>query len=284
MATIAGYGIRALTRRAQPPQTGVEWIAGDLADKKALDTLMRDADAAIHIAGRVTAPDRAGFAEANIAGTQNTIDAAAANGVSRFLHISSLAARAPDVSDYGWSKAGAEKRVRASTLAWTILRPPAVYGPGDTEMLDLFKMAKHGWVVLPPAGRLSLIHVDDLCRAILACVATPETSGAVYEPDDGTANGLSHAEFARKLGMATGGKGRPVSLPSPLVRLGARLDRLFRGKNAKLTPDRARYFCHPNWVSDSAKQLPKNLWTPAIPSKTGLTETAEWYRRKGWLT
>ncbi len=282
-AAETGHHVRTLTRRDQPGRHGVEWIAGDLADRNALDALLRGADAAIHIAGRVTAPDRAAFAEANIVGTQNTLDAATANGVSRFLHISSLAAREPEVSDYGWSKAGAEQRVRASTLDWTILRPPAVYGPGDIEMLDLFKMAKRGWVVLPPPGRLSLIHVRDLCDAMLACVKATETMGTIYEPDGGTANGLSHAEFARQLGMATGGRGRPVSMPAPLVRLGARLDRLLRGQNAKLTPDRARYFCHPDWVSDPEKHLPENLWTPSIPLTAGLAATVEWYRHKGWL-
>ena len=86
----------------------------------------------------------------------------------RFIHVSSLSAREPALSDYGWSKAKSERLVAASGLDWTIIRPPAVYGPGDRETFELFKMARRGIVALPPRGRFSVIHVEDLCRLILA--------------------------------------------------------------------------------------------------------------------
>ena len=66
------------------------------------------------------------------------------------------------------SKARAEELVQSSGLDWAIVRPPAVYGPGDKETLELFRMAKRGLILLPPKGRLSLIHVDDLARLLLA--------------------------------------------------------------------------------------------------------------------
>jgi uncharacterized protein YbjT (DUF2867 family) len=284
MAIDAGHRVRALTRKDQPPCNGIEWIAGTLSDQASLDTLAQGADAVIHIAGAIRAPDRAGFAAPNIEGTQNIINAARKADVGRFIHISSLTAREPDVSDYGWSKAESEKIVQGSGLDWTIIRPPAVYGPGDSETLELFKMARRGFVVLPPAGQISLIHVQDLCRLMLASIDAQVSFGAVYEPDDGTPNGLSHVAFGKILGRAVDRSVRTLSIPAPLIRMGARMDRLFRGENAKLTPDRARYFCHPNWVVNPDFMPPASLWVPTIPYESGLADTARWYREQGWLS
>lgn len=283
MASDAGHGVRALTRRDQPPQPGVTWIDGSLSDRQALAALVAGADAVIHVAGAISASDRDGFHRINVSGTQAMIEAAHAADVSRFIHVSSLAAREPDLSNYGWSKAESEALVQTSGLDWTIVRPPAVYGPGDRETLSLFEMARRGWVALPPRGRLSLIHVRDLCDLLLACLNIDATIGKLYEPDDGTHNGLSHIEFARALGRAQDRIARPVSLPGMLVRAGARLDRLVRRGGAKLTPDRARYFCHPDWVADPQKQPDPAHWKPAILLDNGLRDTARWYREQGWL-
>ena len=64
---------------------------------------------------------------------------------------------------------------------------------------------------------------------------------------------------------------------------GAHLDRLMRGKRAKLTPDRVAYFCHQDWVIDAAKRPPANFWTPQVPTAEGLAATAAWYRDQGLL-
>lgn len=129
LALEAGHSVRALTRRPQPPQAGVTWVAGALDTPDALADLVRGADAVIHIAGVVNAPTPEGFTRGNIDGTRAVLAAAEAAGVGRFVHVSSLAAREPGLSQYGRSKAGAEDAVRASPLAWTMVRPPAVYGP-----------------------------------------------------------------------------------------------------------------------------------------------------------
>lgn len=283
MAVDAGHGVRALTRKDRPPVDGIQWVPGRLSDPASLENLAQGARAVVHIAGAIRATDRAGFAAPNIEGTRHMIAAARDAGIRRFIHISSLAAREPDLSDYGWSKAESETLVRESGLDWTIIRPPAVYGPGDGETLELFAMAKRGLVILPPEGRASIIHVRDLNALILAAIEAEAAIGATYEPDDGTANGLSHVAFARALGRAVEKSVRTVSMPAPLVRLGARLDGLFRGDDAKLTPDRARYFCHPDWVVDPARKPPESLWSPQIPHETGLADTARWYRDQDWL-
>lgn len=282
-ARAAGFHLRALTRGWRPSNGSLEWIEGALDRPDSLAALAAGADAIVHIAGLINAPDRAGFDAVNVAGTAAMIDAARQAGVRRFIHISSLAAREPALSDYGWSKARAERLVAASGLDWTILRPPAVYGPGDRETFELFKMARRGLVALPPRGRFSVIHVEDLCRLILALVDAPDTYGETYEPDDGTENGWDNRHFARTLGRIFGKRAATLAMPKLVMKGAARVDRLVRRGQAKLTPDRVRYFCHPDWVVAAQARPPATLWTPAIRTPTGLKETAEWYQEQGWL-
>ncbi|UZK67349.1 NAD-dependent epimerase/dehydratase family protein [Sphingomonas sp. M1-B02] len=282
LALEAGHQVRALTRREQSTCPGIEWIAGDLENHSALARLVEGADAVIHVAGVVNAPDREGFARGNVEGTRNMLGAAQAAGVQRFVHVSSLAAREPGMSDYGWSKAEGDALVQVSPLDWTIVRPPAIYGPGDMEMLELFKLAKRGLALLPPGGRLSVIEVGDLGRLLLA-LAVSDNCRRILDADDGADGGWSHRDFGVAIGTAVGKRVAAFALPRPLMTAGAHLDRLMRGKNAKLTPDRVAYFCHEDWVIDPANRPPANLWTPQVETKAGLAATAAWYREQGLL-
>ena len=278
-----GLEIRALTRGWRPPEDGIDWVDGALDRTDSLTKLCDGADAIVHIAGLINASSRAVFETVNVGGTANMIDAARRTGARRFIHISSLAAREPELSDYGRSKARSERLVSASGLDWTIIRPPAVYGPGDRETFELFRMARRGLVALPPKGRFSVIHVEDLCRLILAVADEPETVGERYEPDDGTPYGWEHRHFARTLGRIFGKRAATLAMPRMVMHGASQIDRLFRRDKAKLTPDRVRYFCHPDWVVTARHRPPQALWAPQIRTPTGLKATAEWYREQGWL-
>jgi nucleoside-diphosphate-sugar epimerase len=283
LASARGHRVRALTRRPQEPHEGVDWIDGSLEDRDALERLVTETDAMIHVAGIINAPDAAGFEAGNVTGTLAMLAAATAAGTRRFVHVSSLAAREPALSLYGASKARSEELVQGSGLDWVIVRPPAVYGPGDKETLELFKMAKTGLILLPPKGRLSLIHVDDLARLLLTLAESRLPKKEVLEPDDGRAGGWTHREFAGALGRAVGRRAVALETPRPLLRAGAALDRLVRRDRAKLTPDRAAYFCHPDWVVSSSGVPSGDIWAPEVPTEDGLAETAGWYRKHGWL-
>lgn len=273
-----GHAVQALTRRPQPEREGVTWIAGDLSEPGAL---CDGADAVMHVAGVVNAGDRAGFAAGNIAGTAAILAAASAAGVARFVHVSSLAAREPTLSNYGWSKAEAEALVIASDRDWTIVRPPAVYGPGDLDQRDLFKLARLGLAIMPPPGRLSAIYVDDLARLLLALADAP-ANRAVYEPD-GPDGAMTHGQYFSAIGTAVGRRVLPLPLPAAVLRIGARIDRLWRGSKARLTPDRVAYMIHPDWTATAAHAPPAALWQPRIDLRQGLADTAGWYRANGLL-
>lgn len=283
MAIDEGHDVRALTRRTMKPRHGVTWIDGALDQPERLAELVEGADAVVHVAGVISALSSGEFEAGNVAGTAAMLAAAEQAGVGSFIYVSSLAAREPDLSLYGASKARAEALVAASRLATTIIRPPAVYGPGDRETLELFRMAKTGLILLPPIGRLSLLHVDDLARLLLAIAEDGSGADRIIEPDDGRAGGWTHREFGRALGRAVGRKVITMSTPRPLLTLAARADRLVRGVNAKLTPDRAAYFCHPDWTVSPAHGAPPSLWRPRIDTNEGLAATARWYRDATWL-
>lgn len=283
IAAERGIAVRALARRAQPEMAHVRWIEGALDRPESLAALVEGADAVIHVAGVINAPDRAGFEAGNVTGTAAMIDAAARAGLRRFIHVSSLAAREAELSQYGRSKARSEALVAGSGLDWTIVRPPAVYGPGDREMLELFRLAARGVVPLPPAGRLSLIEVGDLGRLLLDLPAVRESFGATYEPDDGIEPGWGHRDFARALGAAVGRRVLPLSMPARLLRLASAIEGMTRGGKAKLTVDRVRYFCHPDWVVSAQARPPLGVWKPEVATPNGLAATADWYRKQGWL-
>lgn len=280
-----GIAVKALTRRKQVVRDGVEWVQGDLEAKAALRQLVRGSEAVIHVAGVVNAPDAAGFEAGNVTGTLNVIEACLAEGVQRFIHVSSLSAREPDLSVYGASKARAEKLVAASGLDWTMIRPPAIYGPRDTEMFEMFRIARWGLMPMPPSeGRTSVIHVSDLARLLLALVPGGEgVTGQTFEPDDGRKQGWGHYELARAIGWALGRRPWVIHLSRASLERAAKADRFLRRHRAKLTLDRARYMSHPDWVVSHDARPPRSLWRPEIPTREGLKATADWYRENRWL-
>jgi len=279
-----GIAVRALARREQAPCEGVEWLRGDLADRQALARLVKGAGAVLHIAGVVNTPDPMGFHLGNVTGTEALVDAARQAGVRRFIFVSSLSAREPGLSAYGRSKRHAEEVVQTSGLDWTIVRPPAIYGPRDREMLELFRAARWGVVPMPPTGRASIVHVSDLARLLLALVPGTElTRQRIFEPDDGREGGWSHRELAKAIGEAVGRRVWVPHLPRRALLAAARLDKLLRGEKAKLTPDRVGYMAHPDWVCSPAKAPPRQLWRAEVPTPEGLAETARWYRQASWL-
>ncbi len=280
-----GLTLRALTRKPQAPRAGVEWVRGDLGDKAALAELVSGARAVIHIAGLTTAKDAAAFEAGNVTGTLAMVEAALAAGVPRFVHVSSLAAREPDLSLYGGSKARGERVVKASGLDWAIVRPPAVYGPRDDAMFELFRSARFGVVPAVRAARTSLIHAEDLARLLLALVPGGEAaSHRTFEPDDARPGGWSQDELARAIGWAVGrGRVWVPGMTRSMLEWAARGDMLLRRSKAKLNLDRAGYLVHPDWTASADAAVPAALWQPAIETRDGLRQTAEWYRREGWL-
>ena len=168
--------------------------------------------------------------------------------------------------DYGSSKArvrGAGRSARASTGRSSARRPSTA--PATARRSNCSRWPSSGLVLLPPKGRLSVIHVEDLARLMLA-LAEPDAPERTSSSSPTTAARAAGAirHFGAALGRAVGRRGVSLSAPRPLLQVAARLDRLVRRVKAKLTPDRAAYFCHPDWVVTRPSAAAGALWTPRI--------------------
>ncbi|MBD59263.1 MAG: epimerase [Citromicrobium sp.] len=280
----SGERVRVLARNVPEDRRGFRWVEGSLNEPFALAHLVADAECVIHIAGLTRATNTDHFEIVNVTGTLNVVEAAVRAGAKRMVFVSSLAAREPELSAYGLSKRRAETVVAASGLDWTIVRPPGVYGPRDTDFLEMFRAATKGVLPVPAGGRGSLIHVRDLARLLLALREGGEgITHEIFEPDDGRANGWSHPDLARAIGTAVGKKVQPVPMPGFALQAAAYADEKVRGRNARLTKDRASYLAHKDWVVAPERVVPAAIWKPEILTREGLRETAQWYREAGML-
>lgn len=282
-----GHKVRALARRPQPARPGVEWVAGDLSNAAALETLVAGADVVVHIAGVTNAPNRAGFEAGNILGTAFVRRAA---GSRPLVHVSSLSAREPQLSTYGWSKLVGELVARGSAGPVAVVRPPAVYGPGDREFLELLKTARTGLVPFPKDSRAAMLFGPDLAAALIALaedLAGPaRAAGQAYEIDDG-AGGYTPAEVAAAISGALGRPARPLEVGPALLRLAATADSAIarlKGALPRLTQDRAAYMTHPDWSANSAPLLALGIWQPRTLLPEGMAATAAAYRAEGLLS
>lgn len=269
--------IRDPVRARALEAAGVELVPGDLHNGAALRRLTGGAAAVVHAAGTVRGNRAADFDRVNVDGTAGLLAALAATSPApRVLLLSSLAAREPHLSWYARSKRAGEELVRKAGAAdWVILRPPAVYGPGDREMLPVFRAMSHGLAAVPGnvQARLSLLHVADLVAAIRACLDGAACSGQVLTLCDGRAGGYDWRELAA---VAQAVWGRPVRLwPVPRHLLDAvavcnlYLARI-TGRPAMLTPPKLRELRHPDWVADNDAIRRATGWTPAVDLPTGL--------------
>ena len=294
-----GWQVRALVRDRQRaaglaelsgPQ--VELVAGSLEDAAALKRLMRGVDAVVHCAGSVRGADYADFARVNVAGLGKVIDSvlassAPAGGPPRLLTLSSLAAREPQLSHYAASKRAGEQLLADAgnanhDLQWLALRPPAVYGPGDKELLPLFQAMQHGLapVVGERRGRFSMLYVDDLADAIENWLSQGqdggETVSGVFELHDGRKGGYNWDELLAMAAELRGGPVRALPVPRWLLLLFARvnlgLSRVF-GYAPMLSPGKVNELRHPDWVVDDRALDDALCWRPQVQFAEGLRRT-----------
>ncbi len=257
---------------------GVHATLADLSNTDKLAFAIADCAAVIYCAGSVRGRNLEDFQAANITGVRSVVDAMNQLGSKiPLLLISSLAASRPRVSDYANSKFLGEREViHNARFPWTIFRPPAVYGQGDTEMLPLLKLARMGIVIPfgPAQQKISLIHVDDLVAAMLAWFESwSDCRDQIFSLDDGHSGGYDWREIAE---TASGGKYYSFRIPGPLLFAAAKvnllLSRLF-GYAPMLSPGKARELIQPDWLCDNESLTQATGWSPIINLENGLKQT-----------
>jgi nucleoside-diphosphate-sugar epimerase len=285
----AGWETRAIVRR--------DFERGKLKE------LFAGASVVVHAAGATRAPTTAQLRASNVALTEQTLAAARASDVSRFVFISSLAAAGPassistpvteemralPVEEYGQSKLDAEAVVRAAPKIETVIaRPAAVYGPGDRDFLAMFQLAQRG-VAIHAANRdhwLSIIHVQDVCDAVFLCATSPNSGGQTYflanrDPvqwADLFRIGAECAERTLRL---------DVNVPETVVRMGAAIGDLaatVTGRASLLTSGKVALSRPEFWVCSSEKARRDLSFSARVELSRGFTETYAWYRSNKWL-
>jgi nucleoside-diphosphate-sugar epimerase len=254
-------------------------VAGDLDDSTALNQLVEGSAAVVHAAGAVRGSSQQDFDRINVAGTDHLLSAITAlDTPPRLLLLSSLAAREPRLSWYAASKRAGEALLDSHPgLDWLVLRPPAVYGPGDREMLPVFEAMARGIAPVPgdPAARISLIHVSDLVAAVIACLRSEATRQQTLTACDGKQNGYDWREMADLVGAAWGRKVRLWQVPGWLLDSVAwanlRSARL-TGRSPMLTPPKLRELRHRDWVADNTLITASTGWGPLIGLREGLEQ------------
>lgn len=263
---------------------GCSVIDGTLEAPDALKTLVGDAHVVVHIAAAIRGNSAVDFERDNIIGTRRLVDAIAAGAPdAHLIHLSSLAARRPELSWYAASKCAAEEVVTSGCERFSILRPPAVYGPDDPALAGFWRALARGWLIRAGGdSRFSMLHVDDLaegiCRLLEHGPILKILPLAGPQPDQGW-RWEDLAELARNAGDR---KIRIVSIPGRVLSAGGALglvtSRIVR-RRAMLSPGKARELLHPDWVCDNLDIEKCLKWTPTTRLERALGTLPGWDSR-----
>jgi nucleoside-diphosphate-sugar epimerase len=283
---VKSFQVAALVRdpaRAEM-NSNVRQVQGDLQNSAALDDLTKNADVVIHIAGVIGANSRNDFFAANEQGSLAVAEAAARHGVKRFVYISSLAAREPGLSMYGASKRAGEVAVEKfkTRMSVLILRPPAVYGPGDKGTLPLLRSLTQSFAVIPgtSTSRFSLIYVDDLARIIVEAAEAARTG--TVELGDGHRQGYGWKDLAQIASAIEQKIIKPIFLPKSVamaVGVGVEAFARLRGKLPFVSPDKIQQLYFGDWVARGEGWPLKE----PVGFAQGFKSTVDWYRKAQWL-
>ena len=259
---------------------GCEQVPVSLTDVSQLAGIVAQSSAVIYCAGSVRGRSSSDFALANIKGIKAMLEALeqSANAPPMLL-LSSLAASRPHLSDYAHSKYEGECALHGKPLLpWTIIRPPAVYGPGDKEMLPLLKMIRGGFLAHPGPHdqRLSLLHVDDLASAVMSWLSASQNClHETYAIDDGMPGGYSWKDIGEAVSER---KFRVLKLPDFLLQGSATMNLLFSrvlGYSPMLTPGKVRELTQAEWLCDNRGFMDATGWKPRLDLKQGAGQLFE---------
>jgi nucleoside-diphosphate-sugar epimerase len=291
---MTGVKIRILTHRqtSHPlwQALPVEIVSGSVLDPVACAQLVAGADAVVHAAGLIKSTRDVGFTIINTEGTATLAQVVRdARPSCRFVLISSLVVREPQLSAYAASKWGGELAAQAAFAGQrerlVVLRPPAIYGPWDRETLALFKAATGKVAPVFGKGRAAFMHVEDAANAIVQVVmgAAPAGNYALTGPDFAA---YSVRELVEAAAQAVGGKPRLITVPGSLLQAAGTLwgwQARLRGRPEIFTAGKAREYLHDDWIVRPAESLPFSVFEPAIKLPEGFTRTVDWYKAMAWL-
>jgi nucleoside-diphosphate-sugar epimerase len=281
----------------------VECVKSDLLNTASIVECLKDAEYIIHIAGTTKAKRKSEFFSGNVATTNNLLAAASQiKHLKKFCFISSLTAVGPSatgiplnekamcnpITAYGKSKLEAEHLCKdySEKLPIVIIRPPAVFGPRDTDILEIFKWVSHGVkpVLGSAAKTLSLVYAPDLAKGIIRATFHERTTGETYNIADPTI--FTFASILDYLATFVHKRTIQVHLPKGLVYSMAGMTQFisYLGKRpAVLNIEKARDLLQTHWVCDPQKIYDDIGFQTSTSIYDGINKTFHWYKNNGWL-
>ncbi len=213
-----GHTIRALSRRGGDQDGPLTWVRGRLEARDTYAHALEGCEAVVHLGALTGKAKAADFKRSNVDGTRALIAAARTAGVRRFLFISTIATRYPELERYPYakSKLEAEALVKESELDWTIMRPTIVLGPGSPILKSLAALAKLPVTPIFGSGQVEVqpIMVDDVTRSIAHWLFAPDQTYSAQEIDLGGAETLTFEHLMQRIRQAQGKRaGRVFGLP-----------------------------------------------------------------------
>lgn len=304
----AGFDVRALVRKTSDltniKHLDLELTYGDLNDPDSLPAAIESVEAIVNNAGVTKALDSNTFNRVNAEGSENILKATERSNpnIKRFIQISSAAASGPAPSDtpidedypprplttYGKSKLAGEKAVLdyRDKLPVTVLRPSAIYGPRDKEMLSFFKAVS--FKLKPTFGTgecyINFTYVKDLAQAVAKALTKDLPSGGVYFVAE--KRRYSYSEAADIISDALGIKGLDIHVPAPVLRFAGKISEMvarWRNKASIFSADKALEMTQKYWLVDTSRIEQELGFVSPTSFRDGVMETVNWYRRHGWL-
>jgi nucleoside-diphosphate-sugar epimerase len=306
--TERGHTVRALVRKSSNRKhletlERLEFAEGSVEDRASVEKAVDGVDAVVHSAALVKARNEAEYRRTNVEGTKNLVEASRPRGkqLARFVHVSSLEAGGPSeagdpvplhqetpVTAYGRSKLAAEKVALEAKheLPVTILRPGAIYGPRDQEILEAFKSVKRGLKPTVAGGKAlgSFIFAPDCAEVVARALEVDTPSGSIFHVVDDTP--VTQTEFLGYIEDALQKKALiGVSLPRFVLKTvshGVKAFGAVTNRAVMLTPEKAEMLLM-HWVGSSEHAQKAFGWKPTVALPEGVKETLKWYREHGWL-
>lgn len=307
MAVEKGYAVTALVRNPIKAKFPEAWqitiisLRGDLLNvfQNYLDEF-GSPDIFIHNAGLVRGCNEKLMYNSNVKLTEEIIDAIKKSELKpkKFLFTSSLAAVGPGsetglvpieedcipnpVTIYGKSKLEAEKILKAqSELPWLIIRPTAIYGPGDKDGLSIYRLISKGLSIRLTGKKqqLSFLYVEDFANAIFALAESNYIHKIYFLSDDET---YFTRDWLNIIESCMRRKTLKLIIPSFASWLIALLSEI-KGENSIISRDKLKELKANNWSVKVEKVKTDLGWTPKIKLKDGVELTYKWYKENGWI-
>ncbi len=297
-----GYTVTCLTRKTSHHRwiehLDIFRIYGDLSDPSSYRNDLTEYDVVFHVAGVTKATTERDFFIGNTENTRKLLQVIGdtQSHIKRFVFLSSHAAVGPShngipvnegspprpVSAYGRSKLEAEKQVYAieNTIPFSIIRPPAVYGPRDTDFLLLFKAIKNGFYPYWGECHYSLLYVQDLVNGIVLSAERHEAENQIFFLSNSIY--YTNDEIAKEISSALGTRALKLRLPRPCMPFLAFLSEKFNQRSI-MNRERVKDFQYSNWTCDAGKAKEEIGFESTISLREGIKWTADWYRIHKWL-